>query len=230
MRMRERDTLRPRLLRTGMAMGLAALGAVSLTGCHLDMWIQPKAKPLQNNSFFDNGMASRPEVPHTVIHIADSEPMRTDNPFYTGFSNGKLVRRIPAQALQKFNGSLKTMMERGKDRFTVFCTPCHGGLGDGNGMIALRGFSLRRQPGNYHTRRLMEAPDGHFFDVMTQGFGAMYSYAERIPAPEDRWAIVAYIRALQLSQHATLNDVPPEERQKLEAAPGTPTGSEPVRP
>ncbi len=220
--------------RGGALVGCAALGLTLLTGCHLDMWIQPKVKPLQKNDFFADQAGSRPLVPHTIIHIPDSEPLRTDNPFYTGFSNGKLVATIPDEALQKFAGNSPeekrlNMLYRGQDRFNIYCTPCHGALGNGNGMIAQRGFALRRQPGNYHTARLLNMPDGHFFDVITRGYGVMYSYADRVQAPEDRWAIVSYIRALQLSQRATLADVPPEEQAKLQAAPAAPTGGEPVQ-
>jgi mono/diheme cytochrome c family protein len=212
--------------------GAAAFGLVLLTGCHLDMWIQPKvAKPLRDSDFFADQASSRPPIPHTFIHIPDEEPLRTDNPFYTGFENGKLVTSIPDEALQKFQGNTpqdkrRVMIQRGQDRFNIYCTPCHGALGNGNGMIAQRGFALRRQPGNYHTARLLNMPDGHFFDVITHGFGVMYSYADRVQAPEDRWAIVSYIRALQLSQRAPLADVPPEDQAKLQAAPIAPTGGE----
>ncbi|MCC7229311.1 MAG: cytochrome c, partial [Fimbriimonadaceae bacterium] len=97
------------------------------------------------------------------------------------------------------------LIRRGKERFTIYCTPCHGQLGDGNGMIAKRGFALRRPVGNYHTERLRKMAVGHFYDVITNGYGSMYSYAARVE-PRDRWAIVAYIRALQLSQAATSAD------------------------
>lgn len=107
------------------------------------------------------------------------------------------------------------LVERGRERFGIFCTPCHGRLGDGNGMVVQRGFP---HPPSYYEPRLVNAPDQHFFDVITHGYGAMFSYADRVPAP-DRWAIIAYIRALQRSQSATLADVPPEERARLEAEP-----------
>jgi mono/diheme cytochrome c family protein len=229
----EQETVRT-TRRIGMLAGCLTLGLLLLTGCHLDMWIQPKVRPQQKDDFFLNQMGSRPVVPHTVLHIDDNAPLRTGNPFYTGFANGKLVTSIPDMALQKFAGDTpqekrKNMLLRGQDRFDIYCTPCHGALGNGNGMIAQRGFALRRQPGNYQTERLRNMPDGHFFDVITHGYGVMYSYADRVQLPEDRWAIVAYIRALQLSQRATLTDVPPAQRAQLETAPNPTTGSEPVQ-
>jgi mono/diheme cytochrome c family protein len=107
-------------------------------------------------------------------------------------------------------------MQRGQERVNVFCSPCHGQTGEGNGMVVQRGF---RQPPTYHQDRLRDAPVGYFFDVMTNGFGAMPDYATQIPIA-DRWAVVAYIRALQLSQHATVGDVPPDRRGELDQPAG----------
>src|SRR5262249_34943695 len=104
-------------------------------------------------------------------------------------------------------------LTRGQQRFNIYCSPCHSRLGDGTGLVVQRGF---RQPPSYHIDRLKQAPVGHFFDVITNGFGAMASYATRV-TPDDRWRIIAYIRALQLSESATLNDVPADERQNLKA-------------
>jgi mono/diheme cytochrome c family protein len=104
------------------------------------------------------------------------------------------------------------MIERGQQRYNIYCSPCHSRTGDGRGMIVQRGFP---PPPSFHDQRLRDAPAGHFFNVITKGYGAMYSYASRIPV-DDRWAIVAYIRALQLSQHATIDDVPAKERARLE--------------
>jgi mono/diheme cytochrome c family protein len=109
----------------------------------------------------------------------------------------------------------RTLLARGHDRFTIYCAPCHGQTGAGNGIVVQRGMP---HPTSYHDPRLRKADDQHFFDVITNGYGAMYSYAARVD-PADRWAIIAYIRALQLSRHATLNDAPDDERQKLEAKP-----------
>jgi len=113
------------------------------------------------------------------------------------------------------------LLERGEDRFKVFCTPCHGLQGDGNGMAAARGM---KRPPSYHIDRLRQAPNGYFYDVMTNGFGAMYSYAERIP-PRDRWAIIAYVRALQLSRNAKVSDLPESVRQKLNSGSETSLGA-----
>ncbi len=104
------------------------------------------------------------------------------------------------------------LLERGQERFRIYCTPCHSELGDGHGMIVQRGFSA---PPSYHIDRLRDAPVQHFYDVITNGYGAMYSFANRVQ-PADRWAIASYIRALQLSQHASLADVPSDERSKLQ--------------
>lgn len=184
----------------GLLASLGFLGA----GCHTDMWVQPKLKAQHTSEVFADGMASRPRVPGTVARGQnDDEPA-----YFTGFdpTSKKLVSEIPVdRALKELKlKSYKELLLHGKERFQVFCTPCHGQLGNGQGMIAQRGFKLRRQPGNYHTDRLRAMPVGHFFDVMTSGYGVMYSFASRIPVP-DRWAIASYIRALQRSQntHAT---------------------------
>ena len=169
------------------------------TACRQDMQDQPRYKPLGYTTFFDDGRASRPAIDDTVargqLHL---DPAR-----YTGKENGKDVDFFPIQITA-------ADLLRGQQRFNIFCSPCHGRLGDGHGMIVSRGL---RQPPSYHDARLMNAPVGHFFDVMTNGYGAMYSYASRVPT-DDRWRIVAYIRALQLSQNA-----PPElARQNANSA------------
>lgn len=174
---------------------VAAMGVVMFAaGCHTDMWRQPRQEPLDASEFFADGSANRPLVPGTVAR----DHLRNDNVFYTGAKDGKWVDEFPMPVT-------KALLLRGQERYQIYCTPCHGQLGDGNGMIAKRGFALRRPPGNYHTDRLRSMPVGHFYDVITNGYGAMYSYASRIE-PQDRWAVVAYIRALQLSQHAKPED------------------------
>jgi mono/diheme cytochrome c family protein len=164
------------------------------------MHLQPKLRPDDGSTFFQDGRANRPEIPDTVSrgHV------RTDELLYTGRIIGVLADKFPFPITPK-------VLERGRDRFNVYCSPCHDYTGSGKGMIVQRGFP---PPPSYHTDQLRQAPAGHFFEVMTDGYGAMYSYAARV-TPEDRWAIVAYIRALQRSQHATLDDVPAGERQKL---------------
>jgi mono/diheme cytochrome c family protein len=184
-------------------------GASCLTACRQDMHNQPRYKPLAATTFFDDGRAARPAIDDTVargqLHL---DPAR-----YTGKENGKDVDFFPIQITADD-------VARGQQRFNIFCSPCHGRLGDGHGMIVSRGL---RQPPSYHDARLINAPVGHFFDVMTNGYGAMYSYASRVPV-DDRWRIAAYIRALQLSQNA-----PPDlARQNLNAAsgPAAPGGEE----
>jgi mono/diheme cytochrome c family protein len=128
--------------------------------------------------------------------------------FYTGKSGGQLVNELPFPLTQQ-------VLDRGQQRFNIFCSPCHDKTGNGRGMIVQRGY---RQPPSYHIDRLRQAPIGHFFDVMTNGFGAMPDYRAQIQ-PRDRWAIAAYIRALQLSEHATIDDVPAADRDRLSQPP-----------
>jgi mono/diheme cytochrome c family protein len=182
---------------------IAALAAllVCLPGCRLDMHIQPKYLPLAKTDFFGDGRSERPVVEGTVAR----GHLRLDEHLYTGKVNGQLATTFPFPITRKD-------LERGRERFNIYCTPCHDASGTGRGMIVQRGFPA---PPSYHIQRLREAPVGHFFDVITNGLGNMYPYASRV-TPEDRWRIIAYIRALQLSQFATLADVPPAEREKLQ--------------
>lgn len=206
--------------------------AVLVAGCdRLDMYDQPRYEPLEASEFFSDGLSARPPVEGTIARGA----LREDEPYFTGREPGrtgkepgKLVRRIPEAAFRATHRRdprhfaqpyaetspaelRRALLLRGQERFNIHCSVCHGRLGDGDGMIVRRGF---RKPPSYHVDRLREAPAGHFYDVMTHGFGAMASYASRIDV-EDRWAIVAYIRALQLSQHAELGDVPNAQRGAL---------------
>ena len=192
---------------------IPALSLIGLAGCHNDMWVQPKIKPQYQSDFFADEQANRPLVPHSVAR----SQFWTDSERYTGYGNdNKIATTFPFKMTRQD-------VERGKERFGIYCTPCHGALGNGQGMIAMRGFALRRQPGNYHTEKLRNAPVGHFYDVITNGFGTMYSYASRVE-PDDRWRIVAYIKVLQRSQAATLADVDqtklsPAERKQIETPP-----------
>jgi mono/diheme cytochrome c family protein len=192
--------------------GLALLAVgVFAAGCNTDMWRQPRQEPLDASEFFADGQANRPLVPGTIAR----GHAREDAPYFTGVRNGRWVDELPMPVTMD-------LLKRGQERFQIYCTPCHGQLGDGNGMIAKRGFALRRPVGNYHTDRLRNMPVGHFYDVITNGYGAMYSYASRIE-PQDRWAVVAYIRALQLSQNANIADADPaalEESTKPKPAEG----------
>jgi Cytochrome C oxidase, cbb3-type, subunit III len=167
-----------------------------LSGCNgfrLDMHVQPKMKPLRQSDFFSDGRGSRPLLPGTVAR----GQLRDDTYFYTGMVAGKEgdVMPFPVTA---------DVLIRGQQRFNIYCTPCHSRVGDGNGMIVQRGY---RRPPSFHDPKLLNAPLGHFYDVMTNGFGAMPDYAAQV-SPRDRWNITAYIRALQLSQHATAAMVP----------------------
>lgn len=177
-----------------------------LTGCRQKMANQPRYDPLEASDFFADGMAARPRVEGTVAR----GELSGDPIFETGMLAGKPVTRFPAQVTLD-----RALVDRGHERYDIYCSHCHGRLGDGNGMIPSRGL---RRPPSLHTETLRNAPVGHFFDVMTNGFGAMPPYKTMVP-PHDRWAIAAYIRALQLSQSARPADLPPGELAKLEAPP-----------
>jgi mono/diheme cytochrome c family protein len=180
------------------------LGLLLLAGCRQKMADQPRYEPLARSTFFDDGRAARPLEEGTVAR----GQLRNDQHLYTGKEGGKLVDTFP------FSVTLERLA-RGQERYNIFCSPCHDRVGTGQGMIVRRGY---RAPASFHIDRLRQAPAGYFFDVMTNGFGVMPDYAQQVH-PEDRWAIVAYILALQLSQHATLADVPQDQRQQLESKP-----------
>ena len=191
---------------------LVAVALVAVTACRQDMQDQPRYKPLAASDFFKDGASARPLVADTVAR----GEARLDSLLYTGKVDGVLVDEFPFPVT-------RAVLDRGQERFDIFCTPCHGPLGDGDGMVVRRGF---RKPPSYHLDRLRDAPVGHFFDVMTNGFGAMQDYRAQVPV-RDRWAIAAYIRALQLSQHATMADVPAAERATLDRP--APSGQESQR-
>jgi len=184
------------------ARGIACLGAIGmlLAGCRLDMHVQPKYLPYEPTTFFDDGRSERPLVPGTVAR----GHLHLDELLYTGKENGVLADKFPFPIT-------RADLERGRERYNIYCTPCHDYTGGGHGMIVQRGFP---PPPSFHIDRLRTAPAGHFFDAMTNGDGSMYSYATRVE-PEDRWRIAAYIRALQLSHQATIQDVPGAMRRKL---------------
>ncbi|MDQ4077326.1 MAG: cytochrome c [Chloroflexota bacterium] len=147
------------------------------------------------------GRAARDLVPNTVPRGY----LRDDEHLYSGMVDGELVDIFPIEITEE-------VLAHGQEQYDIFCAPCHSFIGDGEGVIVQRGFP---QPPSFHTERLRQVPVGYIYQVITEGIGHMYSYADRV-APLDRWAIAAYIRALQLSQNATLDDVPPQERQRLE--------------
>jgi len=187
-----------------MAAAAAVFLAMASVACRQDMHDQPRFIPLRPSGFFDDGRSERPLIEGTVArgHLND------DTVFYTGKGpDGKPVDTFPFPVT-------KEVVERGQQRFNVYCSPCHDRTGNGNGMVPQRGF---RHPPSYHTDFLRQVPNGFIFDIITNGFGAMQDYSAQVP-PRDRWAIVAYIRALQLSENATINDVPPDQRANLESA------------
>jgi len=164
------------------------------------MATQPKVTTYQESDFFPDGRSARLPVAGTVAR----GQLRIDRALYEGMKGDELVDTIPLKVD-------RPLLERGRQRYDIYCAPCHDRTGEGHGMIVQRGFP---EPPTFHQDRLRDAPVGHFYHVITNGYGAMYSYAARV-TPEDRWAITAYIRALQLSRHATLDDVPAERRDTL---------------
>jgi len=175
--------------------------AVVMSGCRRDMHDQPKYIPLRASTFFADNRSARPLVEGTVArgHLHEDTLLET----------GKLCNDDETVFPFAIDASV---LERGRERYDIYCSPCHGRTGAGDGMVVRRGF---RRPPSYHDDRLRSAPVGHFVDVMTNGFGAMLDYRQQVE-PRDRWAIAAYIRALQLSEHATIADVPDAERGRLQ--------------
>jgi mono/diheme cytochrome c family protein len=187
------------------------LAAGVLAGCRQDMHDQPKHKPLSVSEFYkDDHRSARPAVPGTVArgHLQD------DSPYYTGKDGTAPTEVLPVALTPE-------LLQRGQVRFQTFCSPCHGGTGRGDGLIVQRGF---KPPPSLHIGRLRAAPVGYFYDVMTHGFGAMADYSAQVPVA-DRWAIAAYIRALQLHQHASLADVPADKRSLLDQVGASPEGA-----
>ncbi|HZZ59178.1 MAG TPA: cytochrome c [Opitutaceae bacterium] len=180
---------------------IVAAAALLLAGCG-NMKKQSYFRPEVPAPLLPRGTSAQLPPPHTV-----ARGLRLpDDPFVTGVKDGKLLERIPVAVTA-------ALVARGRDRYEIYCVVCHGPGGDGDGVIVRRGFPA---PPSYHLQRLVEAPAGHFFQVMTTGFGAMYPYADRV-APADRWAIVAYIRALQLSRRADARLLTAAERGRMEA-------------
>ncbi len=226
---------------------ILVLAALAFSGCRQDMHDQPKyrpQRPIDQIGTINDGTSARPQVEGTVAR----DQLKDDVEFYTGKlrnyqapaagqAQAPAAQPSPGQALQQGGANTQAGqntaptypgfitefpmpitaadLDRGQERFNIYCSVCHGRLGDGSGMIVKRGF---RRPPSFHDERLRNAPIGYFFDVETNGFGAMPDYASQIP-PEDRWRIISYIRALQLSQRATLADVPASQRDKLNGGP-----------
>lgn len=181
---------------------LAFCLVLCFSACRKGMVNQQRLKPLAESPFFADERGSRVPPPHTVAR----GQLRDDEQFYTGKIGNDLAATFPLPVTRE-------VLKRGRERFEIFCAACHGYTGAGNGIIVQRGFPA---PPSFHEARLVAAPPGHFVDVITRGYGVMYSYASRV-APADRWAIAAYIRALQLSEHATPADADPAGAAQLEA-------------
>ena len=180
-----------------VALLCAVWAGLFFAGCSLkqDMALQPKNRPLTPSDFFGDGRSERPLVENTVARgsVADDQ-----------FAVPKESSAFPLPIDQ-------ALLQRGEERYNIFCSPCHGLQGDGNGMVAMRGM---KHPPTYHQDRLRQVTNGYLYDIVTNGFGAMLSYSAQIP-PRDRWAIVAYMRALQLSRNAKLSELPPDVREKV---------------
>jgi len=190
--------------RSSTAVFLGIVLSLALTSaCRIDMHVQPRENPLSHSDFFTDGRSARPIVEGTVAR----GQLHADSYFYTGRIGNNPGDVMPFPVT-------KAVLERGQERYNIFCAPCHSRVGDGNGFVPSRGFA--RKPPSYHIPRLQKAPLGYFFDVITNGFGIMPDYASQIPT-EDRWDIIAYIRALQFSQNATMADVP--AGQQIPSAP-----------
>ena len=184
---------------------LAGLALVATAGCRQDMHDQPKIEPLEASRFFPDGRGARPIPANTVARGG----LREDAHLYRGVdAAGAFATASPLPVDRAF-------LERGRERFEIFCSPCHGRVGDGTGMIVERGF---KSPESFHQERLRAMPLGYYFDVMTNGFGQMSDYRAQVPV-EDRWAIASYIQALQLSQFAPIDALSAEERERVAAPP-----------
>jgi mono/diheme cytochrome c family protein len=187
--------------------GLA--GLLAGAACRQDMHDAPRYEPLEKSDFYDDHRSERPLIEDTVPRGW----LMADDAFATGKVNGQFVAQLPVPVTLE-------LLQRGENRFNIYCAPCHSRTGNGDGIVVRRGY---KQPPSYHDPRLRAQPIGYFYDVISHGFGAMPDYAAQIQ-PKDRWAIAAYVRALQVSRHAPVADVPQEDRQKLDApaAPATP--------
>jgi mono/diheme cytochrome c family protein len=198
------------LKRNAITLALVAVAAIGLAGCRQDMHNGPRYRAFQATGPSGSGdnRSVRTLPPGTVARGW----LREDDALYTGKVNGVFVEQFPFAIGHD-------ELARGQQRFNIYCTPCHGRLGNGQGMVVQRGL---RQAASYHNDRLRAEKAGYFFDVITNGFGAMQGYAEQIPV-RDRWLIIAYVRALQLSQHASLDDVPADRRGQLNETPAAGT-------
>jgi mono/diheme cytochrome c family protein len=185
------------------------LAIVTAAACRQDMHNQPKYRPLRASAFFGDGSSARPPVEGTIARGT----LQTDEAFFTGKIGAQFVAEMPFPVTE-------AVIDRGEERYNIYCAPCHDRTGNGNGMVVQRGY---RQPPSYHIDRLRQVEIGYFFDVMTNGFGVMPDYRAQI-APRDRWNIAAYIRALQLSQNAQRADIPGGDPTKVQPPPAGRSG------
>ena len=199
---------RARSRRAGPALLALAVVASAGAACRQDMHDQPKYKPFRQSALFEDKRSARPLVPGTVARGT----LREDEVFYTGKRGKDFVTELPVALTP-------ALLARGQEQFQVFCSPCHGRTGRGDGMVVRRGF---KAPPSYHVDRLRAMPVGYFYDVITNGFGAMADYSSQV-APADRWAIAAYIRTLQYSQYAPVADVPAQGRGELDKSVSVPS-------
>jgi mono/diheme cytochrome c family protein len=184
-------------------------GLLVLIGCRYDMQDQPKVRPFRKSTFFGDERSARPQVAGTV----GRGQLHEDSLLFSGKSGAAFADAFPVPIPVD-----EALLRRGQERYRIFCSPCHGLLGRGDGMVVRRGY---RPPSSFHVERLRAQPAGYFFDAISHGFGAMPDYAAQI-AVKDRWAIVAYVRALQLSQNVPVADVPADKRAELEKGEATP--------
>jgi mono/diheme cytochrome c family protein len=199
--------MRPRApLATRATIAAALLALAAASGCRNEMYDQPRFEPYEADGYFSDGTSARPLVPGTVARLDPKAEPRDQLYRADRLDDGTLVDKLPFPLT-------RDVLVRGRERYAIYCTPCHGQLGDGRGLIVLRGFS---PPPSFHAKEVVERPLGHYFRVITDGHGAMYGYASRIP-PRDRWNIAAYLRALQLSQAAPADRLAPADREALEA-------------
>jgi len=196
-----------------LAAALSLASVVVLAGCRQDMQDQPKFYPQRGTTFFADGRSARPQVVNTIAR----NQLHENTYFYTGMVNGQEGNALP------FPATL-AVLQRGQERYNIYCSACHSRVGNGVGMIVQRGYS---KAGNFHSARLQAAPLGHFFHVISNGYGAMPDYSAQL-TPADRWAVVAYIKALQLSQDASPSDIPAGEHAQplsdIAVSEGLPSG------
>jgi mono/diheme cytochrome c family protein len=190
--------------------GLLLAGSL-VAGCRQDMHDTPRYEALEESDFFADKRAMRP-IPEGTVARGN---LREDDVFYTGKKDGEIIQELPTQVTLD-----KALLDRGQQRFNIYCAPCHSATGDGNGTVVQRGY---KRPTSYHDPRLRGMGIGYFYDVITNGFGQMPDYAAQV-SPADRWAIAAYIRVLQRSQAGTVEDVPADQRGALDERPAAAAG------